>query len=173
MNHQPNKLSDRQLIEPGKAYGGLPLPPIIKLNDNKGYNKELKLIARNLSAVGEAKQDIKNILQRIYKLKNMRQWDKDAIGARDGGESKSQFVPENACDVGGLHERLLSGGSYDYLLRCDRILYNRVPKCGSRTILSTFSHLATSLNFTMLSMPKWGPHNYFTDIKDLVREYIG
>ena len=47
--------------------------------------------------------------------------------------------------------------SYDDLQKfshCRRVLYNRVPKCGSRTLLHVFSNLSSSQDFNLYSDTK-------------------
>ena len=40
----------------------------------------------------------------------------------------------------------------------NRIFYNRVPKCGSRGVLSTFRPLAAKLHYTFIESPIYSPH---------------
>ena len=40
----------------------------------------------------------------------------------------------------------------------NRIFYNRVPKCGSRGVLSTFRPLAAKLHYTFIEFPIYSPH---------------
>ena len=60
------------------------------------------------------------------------------------------------CDVHSLLKRTRDETRYDVTVfdSCQRIFYNRVPKCGSRSVLSVFSELAKQNGFQVISLAK-------------------
>ena len=46
------------------------------------------------------------------------------------------------------------GQNNDVISQCSKVIYNRVPKCGSRTVLGTFRALSSQLNYSLVSLEK-------------------
>ncbi|KAK2172773.1 hypothetical protein NP493_930g01012 [Ridgeia piscesae] len=70
----------------------------------------------------------------------------------------------DACDVGRIMSKLSTYSDLARFTRCQRVFYNRVPKCGSRTVLSTFKILARSLHFTVASSGRYGRRSHFGNV---------
>ena len=62
----------------------------------------------------------------------------------------------------------------DLLRGCEAVIYNRVPKCGSRSVLETFKYLAKANNFTVYdrATPYGGKRSHYDLKSDLVSERL-
>ena len=58
------------------------------------------------------------------------------------------------CQVHKFIENLRNYEDIDAFYACERIVYNRVPKCASRTVLSTFRILSKENLFNFVSDPQ-------------------
>jgi len=59
-----------------------------------------------------------------------------------------------SCDAGKISQHIHHIEDLQQYNSCQRIFYNRVPKCGSRAVLSVLGSLAQNNNFTFVSLPK-------------------
>lgn len=69
-----------------------------------------------------------------------------------------------ACDVGHIMSKLSAYSDLTRFTQCQRVFYNRVPKCGSRTVLSTFKILARSLHYTVAAVERYGRRSHFSNV---------
>ena len=58
------------------------------------------------------------------------------------------------CQIHTFIENLHNYEDIDSFYACERIMYNRVPKCASRTVLSTFKLLSRENAFNLVSDPQ-------------------
>ena len=57
--------------------------------------------------------------------------------------------------------QLLNNTSILKLHNCHQVIYNRLPKCGSRSILRTFDALAKQNEFNQIKKVNWNGYTYF------------
>ena len=87
---------------------------------------------------------------------------------RDTMHVSLSLLQHDACDVGRIMSKLSTYSDLARFTRCQRVFYNRVPKCGSRTVLSTFKILARSLHFTVASSGRYGRRSHFGNVSLMV-----
>ena len=70
---------------------------------------------------------------------------------------------ENQCDVKYLNAHFSMASDLRYISGCERIIYNRVPKCGSRTVVTTLKMLGKQNKFELIARDKpTSKTNFFT-----------
>lgn len=73
---------------------------------------------------------------------------------------------DGACNIRSiLHTRFKEPKALKALHTCTRVFYNRVPKCGSRTVLSTFKTLARQHQYELLDEERWNNVNILNTYK--------
>ncbi|KAI0230267.1 hypothetical protein LSAT2_019348 [Lamellibrachia satsuma] len=74
------------------------------------------------------------------------------------------------CDVGRIMSKLYTFSDLARFTQCQRVFYNRVPKCGSRTVLSTFKILARALHYKVESVERYGRSSYISNVSLMVSQ---
>ena len=74
------------------------------------------------------------------------------------------------CDVGRIMSKLYTFSDLARFTQCQRVFYNRVPKCGSRTVLSTFKILARALHYKVESVERYGRSSYIGNVSLMVSQ---
>ena len=81
------------------------------------------------------------------------------------------FQSDSVCEGGSLTKELRRKNpinSVHQLVKCARVMYNRVPKCGSRTMLSTMRELSVQNNFTLYDEKRTTKLDYLSTVHEQV-----